>query len=392
MQPLEGVRVLDATKLLPGGYCTLLLADLGAEVIRVEDPAELDNSRWGPDLVRQDRAYYQTLHRNKKSIVLDLKKPQGRELLLRLAGTADIFLESYRPGVMDRLGIAYADLQAVNPRIIYCSISGYGQEGPYRDRVGHDINYLALGGVLATTGESGGPPVIPGVQVADIGAAAMFAAVAVLAALHGREQTGLGRYIDLAMLDGVVSFLQVAAAEYLGLGRSQRRGQMWLSGKWACYTVYRTRNGGYLSLGALEPKFWSRFCIALGLEDLVQHQYVEERQDELRSRVQAVLLERTRQEWVDFLSGLDICCEPVLEVEEALEHPQVRCRGLVHEVVTASGETLKLLGTPFSATSGRTAPPPEVGQHTREVLLALGLTEEELNGLASERVIYLKEG
>ncbi|MDP2659814.1 MAG: CaiB/BaiF CoA-transferase family protein [Dehalococcoidia bacterium] len=388
MQPLAEVRVLDATKLLPGGYCTLLLADLGAEVIRVEDPAELDNSRWGPDLVRQDRAYYQTLHRNKKSIVLDLKKPQGRELLLRLAGTADIFLESYRPGVMERLGIAYADLRAVNPRIIYCSISGYGQEGPYRDRVGHDINYLALGGVLATTGESGGPPVIPGVQVADIGAAAMFAAVSVLAALHGREQTGLGQYIDLAMLDGVVSFLQVAAAEYLGLGRPQRRGQMWLSGKWACYTVYRTKSGGYLSLGALEPKFWSRFCSALDLADLVQHQYVEERQDELRSRVQAVLLERTREEWVDVFSGLEVCCEPVLEVEEALEHPQVRCRGLVHEVVTASGEALRLLGTPFSASSGQTAPPPEVGQHTREVLLALGLTDEELNGLASERAIY----
>ncbi len=392
MQPLEGVRVLDATKLLPGGYCTLMLADLGAEVIRVDDPAEVDHSRWGSDLARQDRAYYQTLHRNKKSIVLDLKNPQGREALLRAAATADIFLESYRPDVKERLGIGYSDLKAVNPRIIYCSISGYGQEGPYRNRVGHDINYQALGGVLATTGAAGGPPVVPGVQVADLGAAAMFAAVSILAALQGRERTGRGQYIDLAMLDGVVSWLQVAAAEYLGLGRTQRRGKMWLSGKWACYTVYCTRGGGYLSLGALEPKFWARFCRALGLDSLIEDQYVDEKQEEIRSRVQAILLERTRDEWMDFLAGQEICCEPVLEVEEALEHPQIKLRGLVHEVETAGGEVIKLLGTPFSAMAGKTASPPEIGQHTQEVLAALGYGEEEMHRMADAGVIYQREG
>jgi len=391
LQLLRGIRVLDATKLLPGGFCTLMLADLGAEVVRIEDPAEADHSRWGPLLVQQDRVYYQALHRNKKSVVLDLKAGRGREILLRLAGTADVFLESYRPEVKERLGIGYRDLESANPRVIYCSISGFGQDGPYRDRAGHDINYLALAGILGITGEAAGPAVVPGVQVADIGSGAMFAAVAILAALHARERTGHGRYLDIAMLDGAISWLSVHAAEYLAFGRPLRRGQMWLSGKWACYSIYRTKEGAYLSLGALERKFWARFCAALGLEELVGWQYVEELQDEARSRVQAVLLQKTRQEWTEFFGEQEVCCEPVLELEEALEHPQVQHRGLVLEIENAAGQVIKMPGTPFSSGQGDSMPPPEMGQHTREILAALGYGEEDLSRLAAEGVIRYKD-
>ncbi len=387
MELLKGVRVLDATKLLPGGFCTLLLADLGAEIICIEDRADVRQAQWGP-LAEEGRGYYRTLHRNKKSVVVDLKRPQGREILLRLAAKTDVFLEGYRPKVKERLRISYTDLEAVNPRLIYCSISGYGQDGPYSDRAGHDINYVALAGVLAVTGEAGGPPVIPGVQVADIGAGAMYAAIGILAAVHARDRTGHGQYLDMAMLDGAVSWMSVHAAQYLALGRPLRRGKMLLSGAWAWYAIYRTGDGGYLSLGALEHKFWTNFCSALGLEELAGYQYVEDRQKEVRSRVQAVLLQKTRQEWVDFFSDKEVCCEPVLEIEEVLEHPQVRHRGLVLETEDAAGQVLRMPGTPFSAGPGASSPPPEIGEHTREVLTDLGYGEEELAGLEEEGIIH----
>lgn len=391
MQLLNGVRVLDATKLLPGGFGTLMLADLGAEVIRIEDPAEADHGRWGSTLADQDRVIYQTLNRNKKSVVLDLKKPEGRGILLRLAAKADVFVESYRPSVKDRLGIAYKDMDAVNPRIIYCSISGFGQDGPYRDRVAHDLNIQALGGVLAITGEQDGPPIIPGVQVADIGGAASTAAISILGALYAREHTGRGQCLDVAMLDGVISWLSVHAAEHLGLDHLLRRGQMWLSGKWACYRVYRTRDDRYLALGALEPKFWARFCAAIGLDEMASFQYVEDAQEEAGARVQEVLLERTRQEWMDFLGEQELCCEPVLEIEEALTHPQVKHRGLVLEMKDKDGATIRVSGTPFSTGPEDRTPAPAIGQHTREVLTSLGYGAEEQARLEAAGVIYREE-
>jgi crotonobetainyl-CoA:carnitine CoA-transferase CaiB-like acyl-CoA transferase len=367
------------------------LADLGAEVIRIEDPAEADHSRWGPALAEQDWVLYAALHRNKKSMRLDLKNPRGREVLLRLIEGADVFIEGYRPSVKERLGIDYKVLEQVNPRLIYCSISGYGQDGPYRERAGHDINYLALGGALAITGEAGRPPVIPGIQVADIGAGGLFATIAILAALYARERSGRGQYLDVAMLDGMVAWLSVHAAEYLAQGHTLRRGQMWLSGKWACYNVYRTKEGGYLSLGALEPKFWANFCKAIGKEEFIPHQYTDGKiQQEMRSQVQEILLRKTRQEWMDFLGDRDVCCEPVLEIEEVFAHPQVLHRGMVVQTVHPSGQPLRLPNTPLrlsDAPARVSAPPPAIGQHSEELLRELGYEEEEIGALQEAGVI-----
>ena len=275
--PLAGLRVLDLSRLLPGGFCSLLLADFGADVIKVEDTGMGDYVRWAPPFYEgADRtaasALFLSLNRNKRSIRVDLKSEQGREVLLRLARDADVLLESFRPGVMDRLGVGYETLREANPGLVYCAITGYGQDGPLRDRAGHDMNYLGRIGLLGLSGDADGPPVQAAGQIADLGGGALMAAFGILAALRERDRTGEGQFVDSSMADGALSWLAMVAARYFAEGRTPRRGELELAGSLVCYRPYRCSDG-WVTLGALEPKFWQACCRGVGREDLIERQF-----------------------------------------------------------------------------------------------------------------------
>src|SRR5919198_881839 len=306
--PLGGVTVLDLTRLLPGGYCTLLLADLGADVVKVEEPGRGDYIRWTPPLVEGESAAHRALNRGKRSVALNLKDPAGAEVLRRLSERSDVLVESFRPGVLARLGVGHDALRAANPRLVSCAITGYGQDGPYRDRVGHDINYLGFGGALDLMGVEGGPPVVPAVQVGDMAGGGMAAVIGILAALLQRGRTGRGRFVDTAMMDGVVSWLSIHAGAYLQTGDEPRRGRMPLSGAYACYGVYECADGKWLAVGALEPQFWTALCGALGVPELVDTQFgPRDQQREMATRLSSLFAERGRDEWLEVLAPLEAC-------------------------------------------------------------------------------------
>ncbi len=384
--PLEGIRVLDLSRLLPGGFCSLLLADFGADVLKVEDTGMGDYVRWAAAHVKgvehsASSALFLALNRNKRSIRIDLKTDEGREVLLRIAREYDVVLESFRPGVMDRLGVGYEALRAANPGLVYCAITGYGQDGPYRDRSGHDINYLGLVGLLALSGEADGPPVQAGGQIADVGGGALMAAFAILAALRERDRSGEGQLVDVSMADGALSWLAMVAAEYLSSGKPPRRGAQPLGGSLVCYRPYACADG-HVTLGALEPKFWQAFCRGVGREDLIERQF-DAPASQTHREVEAIFAERTRAEWTAFAGEHDCCLEPVLEVEEALDSELVRARGMVTGLdQPGAAEPVRLLGVPvkLSRTPGdpNRAPGPSLGADTDAVLAEAGYSEEEI--------------
>jgi crotonobetainyl-CoA:carnitine CoA-transferase CaiB-like acyl-CoA transferase len=332
-----------------------------------------------------ESAIHRALNRGKRSITLNLKSPEGADVLGRLAGDADAIVESFRPGVMDRLGVGYEVLRARNGRLVYCAITGYGQDGPYRDRVGHDINYIGLAGLLHATGQPDGSPVLPAVQVGDFGGG-MAAAVGTLAALFEAARTGRGRLVDVSMLDVVTSWLGVVMSWYLGTGEVPPRGGMSLSGGLACYRVYRTGDGRYLAVGALEPQFWRALCETLELPELVDVQYAPDRQEEMAARLQEVIGRKSRHEWVATLAGVEACVGPVNDVAEAVADPQVVHRELVAEVggvPVGPGPAIKL----SDADRGPLSPAPGLGEHTDEVLAAAGLPASEIDGLRTRGVV-----
>jgi crotonobetainyl-CoA:carnitine CoA-transferase CaiB-like acyl-CoA transferase len=383
--PLEGVRVLDLTRLLPGNHCTLLLADLGADVIKVEEPGRGDYIRWMPPMHGGQGAMHRALNRGKRSVTLNLKSPEGVSVLRRLAGDADALVESFRPGVLDRLGVGYEALAAGNPRLVYAAITGYGQDGPYRDRVGHDINYTGYAGLLHATGEPDGPPVLPSVQVGDFGGG-MAAALGLTAALGEAARTGHGRFVDVSMLDVVTSWVGVLMGWYLATGEPPPRGRMPLTGGLACYRVYRCADDRYLAVGALEPRFWEALCRALGLPELVDPHLDPARQEELGARLQEVLGTKPRDEWVERLAGLEACVGPVNDVAEATRDPQVVHRGLVARAggeAVGPGPAIKLPGMEV----GALGPAPALGEHTADVLEAAGLSEGDIEGLRERGVV-----
>ncbi len=387
--PLAGLRVLDLSRLLPGGFCTLLLADLGAEVLKVEDTGIGDYVRWSPPYVEgaedsAKSALFLSLNRNKRSIRIDLKSEAGREVLLRLVREHDVLLESFRPGVLERLGAGYERLRQENPGLVYCAITGYGQDGPFRDRAGHDMNYLARGGLLELTGEPDGAPVQAAGQIADIGGGALMAAVGILAALRERERSGEGQLVDVSMFDGALAWLAMTAAQALAEGRPPRRGLLPLSGLFVCYRPYACADG-WVALGALEPKFWQAWCRGVGREDLIERQF-EPPGSEAHREVEAIFRARTRVAWEAFAAEHDCCLEPVLALEEALDSELVHAREMVVELdQPGAAAPVKLLGLPLKLgrTPGdpRRAPGPALGQHTDEVLAAIGYAPEEIAAL-----------
>ena len=388
MLALDDVRVLDLTRLLPGPFCTVLLADFGADVIKVEDTAGGDYMRWMPPLVDEYSAMFHPLNRNKRSLAIDLKNPMGREAFLRLAATADVVVESFRPGVMDRLGIGFAALRAVNPRLVLCSISGYGQDGPFRDRAGHDLNYAAVAGVLLLGGTAGGVPAMPGLQVGDLGGGAQDAALAIMIALHHAARTGEGQHCDISMVDGLISWTGVHASQLFATGEVPGPGDGMLTGRYPCYRIYACADG-YLSVGALEPKFWREFVEVIGVPEFAAQGLVDgDEGHRTVAAVQAVLSSRTRAEWAEALAGHDVCVEPVLDVGETFEHPQVQSRGMRLEAGDGSptaqtGFPIRLTDTP----AGYRRRAPGYGEHTDEVLAEAGYGSDHIASLRAAGAI-----
>jgi len=388
---LKELKMLDLSRLLPGPYCSLLLADLGMEVLKVEDPEQGDYTRGIAPIRKKDSAIFLALNRNKKSIKLNLKIREGKEIFYKLIQSYDIILESFRPGVMDRLGIGYQELRKRNPRTILCSLSGYGQDGPYQERSGHDINYIGLGGILEITGVKNGDPILPGVQIADIGGGGMMAAIAILAAAIHREKTGEGQFLDISMMDSVVSWLSIHAGKYFMDGELLKRGDMALTGRYACYQVYPTKDGRHMSLGALEPKFWKNFCEAVGRRDLMDKQFIEA-EERLRviEEIKNLFKTKTQEEWVDFFKKADACCEPILTFEQVFQHPQVLHRQMVVEAEHPVEGNVRQLGNPIKSSRFpfeiRT-PSPAWGEHTIEVLKAMGYSEEEIKQFKTVKAI-----
>ncbi|MFV8830502.1 CaiB/BaiF CoA transferase family protein [Alkalihalobacterium sp. APHAB7] len=384
--PLEDIRVLDLSRLLPGPFCTLTLADFGADVIKVEDPNVGDYSRWMEPTVNGQSPMFLSLNRNKRSVTLDLKSEKGKKLFKQLVETADILVESFRPGVMERLGLGYEAIKEINPQLIYCAITGYGQTGPYSQYPGHDINYLSYAGVLGQQGEQEGKPVSSAVQIADIGGGAQMATNGILLALFERYKSGKGQFIDISMLDGSLSWLQTVLPNFLATKEESERGQSVLNGGRACYEVYETKDARYLSVGALEPKFWVEFCKTIEREDLIPHLEAPLlQQNKMKVEIQTIIQQRTLQEWLDLFDGVDACVAPILNFGEVIDNPQVVHRQLIKEIYDPNLGKIQQIGIPIklSNTPGEIrSQAPALGQHNKDILAELGYSAEEIKELS----------
>ncbi len=391
MLPLEGIRILDLTRLLPGPFCSLMLADLGAEVIKVEDTSIGDYLRWNPPLLTESQSlFFMALNRNKQSIKLNLKPKEGKEIFAQLVQSADVVLESFRPGRLDKLGVGYAAMSELNPRIIYCAISGYGQDGPYKDRAGHDLNYIALAGLLDLFGQKDGEPIMPPIQIADL-TGSYLAAIGILSAIVARAKTGRGQLVDIGMMDGVWPWMISSLPRYWADGTLPRRGELHLGGAMPCYNIYQCKDGRWLTLGALEPQFWTTFCKMVGHEEWLEHQRDTGAEAEPTfAALRELFKSKTCAEWLEFFADVDVCIEPMLTIAEAANHPQIQHRRMVIEVEQPNVGQLKQTASPLKLSDiaqPRAEPSPEYGQHTEQILRELGYRSEEIEALKDRRVI-----
>ena len=385
MGALDGLKILDFTTLLPGPYATLMLADMGAEVLKISSAGKYDLVLdYGERVEGTDISACQAwLGRNKKTMFLNLKTPEAKEIVRQLIMDYDIVIEQFRPGVMQRLGLGYEDLRRVNPRLIYCSLTGYGQTGPLRDAAGHDINYMSRSGIISHAGRAGSGPSLMNFQIADIAVGSLNSVIGILAAVISRQATGKGQFVDVAMLDGCVPFNSLDGADFLVSGRQPcREGQLLNGG--SMYDYYETSDGGYMSVGSLEPKFWEAFCRGIGREDLIAGTVRPENASEVKEEIRSIFRTKTRDEWTAVFSELDACVQPVMDLQEALlEDPQIRSRGMVVDVdmplregtkVKQMAPSINLSETPCEY---RFAGYP-LGYHTKEIIASLGLDYDDL--------------
>ncbi|WP_417728492.1 CaiB/BaiF CoA transferase family protein [Roseovarius sp.] len=387
---LEGLRILDLTRLLPGSFCTQLLADMGAEVIKIEEPGRGDYNREFEPINVKESGSFLLLNRNKKSVTLNLKTDEGKAIFRDLAAEADVLVEGFRPGVMARLGLDYETLSAVNPRLVYCAISGFGQDGPYRLMPGHDLNYLALAGGLRLFADREGRPIVPGLSIADVGGGSQMAATGILGALLARNRTGAGQFVDISMTDGAFSWLAYHGADWLFAGINPRGGTRPFLGQAPCYNVYECGDERWVALGIIEAHFWERFCRAVGLGDLIADQWPEGVAAKAQfSRLNALFRTRDRDQWVADLAGADVPFSAIYDVGEAFDDPQIRARNMVLEVehpiegrIPQLGFPIKLSGTPCDIRT----PPPLLGEHTDEVLREAGYDAARIADLARRNV------
>ena len=389
--PLDGIKILDLSRLLPGPLCTLHLAGLGAEVVKIEEPGTGDYSRAIPPLTKDISTFFLAVNRNKKSVTLDLKTPEGREILLKMVENAHVIVESFRPGTLSKMNLSYEVLAKHNPGIILCSITGYGQTGPYRAKAGHDLNYLAYAGILRPTEGSGGKPTIPNFQIGDIVGGTQNAAMGILAAIIQQTSTGKGQHLDVAMLDGLLAHNVVALAQKESVSSIGMDTSGILTGLLHCYNLYKTKDDKYIALGALEFKFWAMFCESINRDDLVsKHMVMGKESEQVFTELSGIFASKTRDEWVDDLDGADCCIAPVNTLVEALRDPQVEHRELVkfHEHSEEGGVTY--FDLPFK--SSVMLPPentgaPLLGEHTEEILKELGYEAQYIEGLRESGTI-----
>lgn len=389
--PLASLKILDFSTLLPGPFASLLLADMGAEVLRIESPTRTDLLRVLPPHDQGVSASHAYLNRNKRSLALDLKQPESVEIIQALLQDYDIVLEQFRPGVMERLGLGYEALKAINPKLIYVSITGYGQTGPYRDRAGHDINYLALAGQASHTGRADAGPLPLGMQVADVAGGSLHAVAGLLAAVIARQHSGQGQYLDVSMTDCAFSLNAMAGAGYLACGEEPGRETQVLNGG-SFYDYYRSRDGRWLSVGSLEPAFMKQLCTALGLEELAALGLSPQpaRQKQLKDALKIEFEKHDFAELCALFAELDACVEPVLSLGEAVRHPQLQARQVVTQVPRGDGSSQAQMACPLKFSAG--LPEPRhigagVGAHTDQVLGELGFSEQRIAQLRGAKVI-----
>ncbi|WBL35545.1 CaiB/BaiF CoA-transferase family protein [Tepidiforma flava] len=390
---LDGIKVLDLSRLAPGPHCSMLLADFGADVTLVEAvpgaSAKLGSTGLRRSEAAERAAAYNALGRGKKSIALNLKEEEARKIFYRMVEGADVVIEGFRPGVVKRLGVDYDTLSQINPRIICCSISGFGQTGPYANLVGHDINYIAVGGALGVTGRPGQPPAIPVNLLADFAGGGLTAAFAICLAIIAREKTGRGQNIDVGMSDGVLSLMTSAFSQYFSTGQPIRPGEYLLNGAAPFYNTYKCSDGRWFSIGSIEPHFWANLCKVLGTEDLLPHQFDQARWPEMIERFAGIFATKTADEWMAIMSQDDICAAPVLEMENVVTNEHNLARGMVIELDSPVGKVKQIGVAPkLSETPGQPrSTAPLIGQHTDEILSGLGYTAEQIADLRSRGVV-----
>jgi len=377
---LSGITVLDLSRLLPGPWCTMMLADHGARVIAISDPRKEATGAF-PDLV----------NRNKEHMGLNLKSETGKKIFLALASRADVIVEGFRPGVTHRLGVGYDHIKAVNPGIVYCSITGYGQTGPHRDTPGHDINYLSMAGALDLIGPKGGLPTVPGFQIADIAGGSLNAVSGILLALFHRERTGLGQHIDISITDGTLALMHLALNLQQETGQKATRCDTLLSHRYAFYNTYETADKKFLTLGALEPKFWTAFCRATGLERFEALQFDDAKRDDIIQTVRALIRTHTLTEWTHRFKDLDLCLSPVKTLSEAMDSILFSQRNMSLQTQNRHGHPVKTIGVPvkLSQTPGTVRTPPYTfGQHTEKNLIELGYSPDDIRGFKLDGIVF----
>lgn len=395
-RPLDGIRVLDLSRLLPGPYASHILASFGADVIKVERPGEGDYMREYLPQAQGFNATFLTINRGKRSISLDLRKPAGKEVFLALVERSDVVLDGFRPGVMDKLGLGYQALSQVNPKIVYAALTGYGQTGPNARQAGHDLNYLALSGMLDLLGDAEGVPLVPGIQIADVAAGALPTVIGILLALQHRNRSKAGQMVDISMFDSLLGLMPVQIANYTATKRRPKRGHERLFGRYACYNIYPVRNGRFMVVAALEPRFWAALCKAIDREDLIQDQYVEgHAQDILIAELTRIFQKKQVDEWMEIFAEVDACVTEVREISRSVQDDHVAQRGLITPIRGNDGEVYEQLGVfpKLSEAPGYIAgDAPLRGQHTRQILRSLKYPAKQIDEMVAAKIVEESAG